>query len=225
MPRLDGAMGAAPQTTAHPPPPPLDDVGALVPRVQRERVEALLRIINDYDAVARELGMTRQQVEAIDKDVRAAWNRRRLLERGERIDEELGYLERIRALAMDHYQRSREDAVETHRERRLEPPEILRITDALGEEVAMPTGRGGRTAIKLVRKHTKRDGELSALRLAMDAGKEIRSMLGIDAPEVKKLQLEGHVSVDVYDERRLAHLGPAELAELHRVALEQSRTA
>lgn len=229
MPRLDGdkvaAEGIPTQAQAYSPPPPTIDVAAMVPRVRRERVEQLMRIMNDADAVARELGMTREEVEAIDREVRSVWNRRRLLERTERIDEELGYLERIRALALDHYDRSREKSVETSRERKIEPPDMIRTVDALGEEVALPTGRGGRTSAKLVRKVSQRDGELAALRLAMDAGKEIRAMMGIDAPEVKRLQLEGHVTVESLDVGRLAQLGPAELAELHRVALEQSRSA
>ena len=206
------------------PPQQAIDVAAMVPRVKRERVEQLMRIMNDADEVARELGMTREEVESIDREVRAIWNRRRMLERTERIDEELGYLERIRALSLDHYVRSREKSVETLRERKIEPPEVLRTVDALGEEVALPTGRGRKVSAKVVVKSSERDGELAALRLAMDAGKEIRSMLGIDAPEIKRLQLEGHVTVESLDVGRLAQLGPAELAELHRVALEQSRT-
>lgn len=224
MPRLFGDKDAVETLVQHQALEPSNgDVAILVPRVQRDRVAVLLRMTHDYDTVAKELGMTREQVESIDQEIRSTWNKRRLLERTERVDEELGWLERIRAIALDHYQRSRESQVESTRERKYEPPEILRVADLFGEESELSTGRGGRAAVKVVRKVSKRDGELGALRLAMDAGKEIRALLGIDAPEVKKLQLEGNVSVDVYDAGRLAHMGPAELAELHRYALEQSR--
>jgi hypothetical protein len=205
--------------------PPSIDVGQCVPRIVRDRIEQLMRILNSAEEVAKELGMTKEEVERIDREVRLSWNRRRQLERTERIDEELAYLERIRALALDHYDRSRQDSVERLRERKQEPGETVNLPNELGELISMPTGRGSRSSYKVVRKVHQRDGELSALRLAMDAGKEIRSMLGIDAPEVKRLQLEGHVTVENIDPGRLAHLDAAELAELHRVAIEQSRSS
>lgn len=205
-------------------PPPSIDVGLSVPRVARDRVEQLMRILSSAEEVAKELGMTVEEVEQIDREARLSWNRRRKLERTERIDEELAHLERIRALALDHYDRSRKDSVERVKERKREPGETVNLPNELGELIPLPTGRGSRSSYKVVRKVHQRDGELSALRLAMDAGKEIRSMLGIDAPEVKRLQLEGHVTVESIDPGRLAHLEPAELAELHRVAIEQSLT-
>lgn len=225
MARLDGerlaAFGVEVEDKA--PPPPVHNVGIHVPRVKRDRIESLLRSVGDYDEVAKMLGLTRQEVEETDREIKRNWNQRRMLERADRIDEELGHLEKIRALAYDHYDRTRKDSYKSTRSTQIEPGPPL-LSDALAELTGTDVSTS-KVVKKVVRKTIKRDGELNALRLVMDIGKEIRNMMGIDAPEVKKLYMEGHVSIDTVDARRLAHLGPAELAELHRSALEQSRTA
>jgi hypothetical protein len=178
----------------------------------------------DADQIAIELGLSTQQVAQIEEEIKQAWNQRRMLKRAERVDEELGYLEQIRALALDHYRRSTKPRIEKSRERSMEPETF--VPGSLdGEDVLMATGRRGGTKHKLSRKTLERDGEIAALRLAVEVGKEIRTMMGIDAPEVKRLQLEGHVDVEHFDSGRLAQLGATELAELHRVAIERSRAS
>lgn len=225
MARLDGerlaAFGIEVEDKA--PPPPADNVGINVPRVKRDRIESLLRTIGDYEEIARQLGVSRQEIEETDKEIKRNWNQRRMLERADRIDEELGHLEKIRALAFDHYFRTQQNSYESTRSTQIEPGPPL-LTDVLAELTGTEASPN-KVIKKVVRKTLKRDGELNALRLAMDVGKEIRSMMGIDAPEIKKLYMEGHVSTSTVDAGRLAHLGPSELAELHRAALEQSRTA
>jgi hypothetical protein len=223
MPRLcDGK----PVGLAEPPAPPLPttDLRTTTPRGTRDRVRELLIQMHDADAIAIELGMTREQVAEIENEIKQAWNRRRMLARAERVDEELGYLEQVRALALDHYERSTRPRIEKSRERTVEPQEFV-PGNLEGEDVLMSTGRRGGAKHKLSRKTLERDGEIAALRLVVEVGKEIRTMMGIDAPEVKRLQLEGHVDVEHYDSGRLAQLDATELAELHRVAIERSRAS
>lgn len=193
------------------------DISANVPRIARDRVGALLKLM-PAESVAEELGITKEEVDMVDASRKRAWRLLRGMARPERVDEELGHLEQIRALALDHYARSQTDQVDSVRERRTESSPTLGLIEAGG--IGLSAGNQKNVA-KIVRRRTRRDGELGALRLAMDAGTRICALLGVDAPEVKKLELEGTVNVG-YDYSRLVGLGAAELGELHRAALEDA---
>lgn len=194
-----------------------------IPRHKRERIEQLMLILKDFDAVAEEMGLSKEEVEAHYSDIKKSWNRRRMINRTDRIDEELAQLEKLRSMALDHYERSRERAVESSREKIIEPPEQIFTTGHDGQVTAMPTFRGSKIVAKVVRKVKHRDGELGALKLAMEAGKEIRTLLGVDAVEVKRLEIDRRTTIT--DSGQLAQLDAAQLAELHRSAIEQSFAA
>lgn len=193
-----------------------------VPRHQRDRIEKLMSTLNDFDEVAKIMGISAEEVERCYSEIKIAWNKRRQLNRLDRIDEELAYLERIRAMALDHYERSQQRSVESHRERIIEPPEVVNLFGMDGEQHQMPVNRGPKVISKVARKTKGRDGELAALKLAMEAGKEIRALFGLDPTEVKRLEIDITTTTDA---GQLAKLDAAELAELHRRAIEQSLVA
>lgn len=197
--------------------------------LRRDRVAELILAMHSPDDVARQLGIPVEEVLAEIDMTRKEWASRRLRARAEKVDEELANLEHIRAEAYRAWSKSKQPSVVTTRKVELDGQQLLRVTNPDGSHRDVPVEGDGTVVRRAPKRAVQRtssgsNGDPRFLSIAVGAGTEIRKLLGIDAPEVRRLEVQNDVNV-TYDYGQLVQLDPAKLADLYRDALDKSQSS
>lgn len=178
---------------------------------------------------------SRNQVLADIRAVRAEWRKNRLTTMEHRASQELQVLEMIRGKALDAWEESRRGTTTTERNEESEeapaafgvpagiPESESRIQSAIRELLnGGGAGRVGKITNKT--KTVTSSGDPRHLETALNASRQIRDLIGVDAPTVKRIELvtndDRNLSVE-----DLRNMDPAELTRLISFALEGSQAA
>jgi hypothetical protein len=188
--------------------------------------EMMLRGLSyvDIDLELQRQGFPPTSYPTLNNDIKlimADWANKRSMSVENRVGTELEHLEAIRRKALEGFDRSRlpaeteEVTTKSESSATLNLPSTESTPTAIEAAVArIMNGNSAMRSTEQVVKHKTvgQTGDPRFLDVALGASKEVRNLLGIDAPSVKKIELTTTTSTATPEELRA--MDPAELARL-----------
>ena len=200
---------------------------ARVSFVQDRYLEGMDALQIHHAAHRRGLYISTAQIERDLKYIRQKMRELRRRDLAEHADKELFYLQAIRNKAMDSFNASLEPQRSTETSRDTEVDTGQPAGGQMHQQIQALLGAGGprtKTRTSERTRTTDSSGDPRHLQVALSASNEIRKMLGLDATEVKKIEIETR-NANLISVEELTKLSPSELARLVTEETNKSQSA